>query len=145
MNGSTTYTLTQACLDSLNCLLGNPQSGTAGATGTANSAWVAGSDCSNASDGPANCFCGSAETDVTDCEAADKVSADTTGEGLGSDSPNGACITLLLAAEGLTTKSSNTLVVGDLGSSTTGPGQAFLELNCGGASNVPLACPTCFQ
>ncbi len=143
--GSSTYTLKQACLDSLNCLLGDPQTGTAGTTGTPNPAWVAGADCSNFSDGPANCFCGSAETDVTDCESADKVNAMTPPGTLGSSSPNGVCITTLLAGEGLTTGSSNTLIVGDLGNSTTGPGQAFLQLNCGGASNVPVACPTCFQ
>lgn len=146
-------TIGQACLDALNCILGNPQAGTAGAGGTPAKLLAS---CSNDPGvGPANCFCGPAETDVTDCEAADRISAGTTGEGLGSDSPNGVCASSLLTDLGVPPSTSNTTVVGKLGSACTGPGQAFLSLNCGGANTevsddagvdaAITGCPSCWQ
>ncbi len=145
--GSTTYTKTQACLDTLNCILGNPQAGTAGTSGTAGS--LAATTCSNnpppAGDGTANCFCGTAEPDFNDCSTADKIAAGTTGQGLGIDSPNGVCAAVIVKALGATNNTSNAIFTNDLGDSTNGVGQAFLITNCGGATSEPVACAQCFE
>jgi hypothetical protein len=144
---STTYTLTQACLDTLNCLLGSPQAGTAGKSGTAGS--LAATTCSNdpppPGDGTANCFCGTAEPDFNNCSLADKLSAGTTGQGLGIDSPNGVCASVIVKALGATNNTSNLTLTNDLGDKTNAVGKAFLILNCGGATSEPVACPQCFE
>ncbi len=143
---STTYTLTQSCLDTLNCTLGNPQAGTPGTGGAPGS--LATTTCSNdppPGDGTANCFCGTAEPDFNDCSTADKIAAGTTGQGLGTDSPNGVCDAVIVKALGVTNNTSNAIITTDLGDNTNGVGQAFLILNCGGATSDPVACPQCYQ
>lgn len=141
------YTKAQACLDTLNCVLGTPQSGTAGTGGSQGT--LAAVACSNfpppAGDGTANCFCGPAETDFNSCGTADKLNAGTTGQGLGTDSPNGVCDLEIVSALGVTTNTSNATITADLGDATNGVGQAFLITNCGGATSAPVACPQCFQ
>jgi hypothetical protein len=139
----------QQCLDALNCYIGSPQSGTAGATGTRSLAATAASlaaDCSNEKpSGVFNCFCGTNEPDVTDCKAAGPVAANATG-GLGAASPNGVCINQILAATGETTSTLNATIIGDMSKVLSGAGQAAQIIqNAGSNLNSGASCPVCFK
>lgn len=138
-------TLTQACLNTLNCIIGSPQAGTPGTGGTA--ATLALPDCSlNSSDGVANCYCGSQEPDTNDCSSSpNSFGAGVTTGGAGTASPNGTCAATILTDLGLTTSASNATVITDLGNTANGPGQAFNILECAGTNQGAPACPQCFQ
>jgi hypothetical protein len=136
-------TLSQACLNVLNCTLGHPQSGTPGLTGTASPTPDA-TTCANAppvsgGDGTNNCFCGTAETSSSTCQSAPPISPATIG------SPNGACDTDILNGLGVPATTSNLTILNDLGTNANGPGQAFLLDNCAGATSNPVTCPQCFN
>jgi hypothetical protein len=150
-----TGTYLQSCLNTLNCITGSPQSGTPGAAGTANSAATAtelAADCSNdqppTGDGVFNCFCGSAETDTNDCKNASTVAAGVTTGGLGSASPNGACISQIIAGlpSSVTTATGNGTIIQDLSNTAYGSGQAFQILQCAGTNLTGSeACKVCYQ
>jgi hypothetical protein len=150
IKGSTTYTSAQACLDVLNCTLGTAQLGTPGALGTLNPAPAPGCVAPPfaGGDGVINCFCGPAEPDLADCEAADRVGAGTTGLGPGVDSPNGACASVIAQATGEPPTATNGKILLDYANNNnTGAGLARFILDCGGAdATLPgFACPPCFN
>ena len=105
----------QACLDTLNCEWGSPQSGTAGTTGTnsgATSTQLA-SDCANApsGDGVYNCFCGSNEMEHGRLRqrSDDRLEHPEEGAHL---SPNGVCAQITInGLAGDTTSTSNTQIL----------------------------------
>ena len=141
------YTLSQACLDTLNCVLGYPQVGDAG---TGGAPAVPQPACSynplqDGGDGTLSCFCGSAEPRASGCMSAQPISPGTSGQGPGVDSPNGICASVILAALGLLPTTANNVIVSDLNNQSNGAGQAFGIANCGGATSDPIICPGCFQ
>jgi hypothetical protein len=133
----------QPCLDTLNCVLGSPQAGTAGATGTPNPAVTSVSlaaDCTNAGDGVFNCFCGSNDMNTTVCGAAPTVAVAQ------ATSPNGACQTQVFAGTGTTSSTANSTIIGDLSNVNLGAGLAFSIPICAGSNqNAGQACPQCYQ
>jgi hypothetical protein len=137
----------QLCLNALNCFVGSPQSGTAGAGGTNSGAGAAAltADCSNESPaGVFNCFCGSAEPDVTDCKNGGTVAAMASG-GVGVASPNGACIAQILAGTGTTSTTINATVIGDLNNANLGAGEAATIVQNFGSNVTTPACPVCYK
>jgi hypothetical protein len=139
----------QECLDAFNCILGSPQSGTAGASGTVNpSATPAtlAADCSNDStDGVFNCFCGTAEPSTSHCSAAGTVASMATG-GVGVASPNGVCIPQVFAGTGTTSSTANGTIITALSNTSFGAGLAFSFPQCVG-SNLAAgqACEQCYK
>jgi hypothetical protein len=133
----------QPCLDALNCVLGSPQAGTAGATGTPDPAATSASlaaDCTNAGDGVFNCFCGSNDTNTTACGAAPTVAAAQ------PTSPNGACQLQVFAGTGATSSTANSTIITDLSNVNLGAGLAFSIPICAGSNqSVGQACPQCYQ
>jgi hypothetical protein len=156
----------QPCLDTLNCILGSPQTGTAGATGepsasatpaslsmscsntsgAVSSATDAGPNASAPNDGAFNCFCGLAEPDVNDCGKAATVASLTTSGGPGVASPNGLCIPQILAGLGDLPGSPNSTIIKDLANVNLGAGLAFSIAICAGSNQTAgQACPQCYQ
>jgi hypothetical protein len=144
----------QPCLNTLNCILGSPQAGTPGSTGTPNplaTAATLAAACANdqppTGDGVFNCFCGSAETDTNDCKNGATVAAGVTTGGLGSASPNGSCIIPILAGiPGVSPSTGNGKIIEDLSNTAYGSGQAFQILQCAGTNLTGSeACKVCYQ
>lgn len=138
----------QSCLDALNCYLGSPQTGTAGKGGTSSGATSAQltADCSNEQPaGVFNCFCGTAEPDVTNCKLGGTVASMTTG-GVGVASPNGVCQSQIFAGTGTTSSTINSTIITDMGNTALGAGLAaqFLQ-NAGSNLTSGQACPICFK
>jgi hypothetical protein len=133
----------QPCLDTLNCVLGTPQAGTAGATGTPNPAATAASlsaDCTNAGDGVFNCFCGSDNATTTLCSASPTVAA------AAATSPNGACLPQVFAGTGTTSSTANSTIIADLSNVNLGAGLAFSIPICAGSNqSAGQACPQCYR
>jgi hypothetical protein len=137
----------QLCLNALNCFVGSPQSGTAGANGTNSGASAASltADCSNEQPaGLFNCFCGSNEPDVTDCKNGGTVAA-MAGGGVGVASPNGACINQILAGTNTTSTTINATIIGDLNNANLGAGEAATIVQNFGSNVTTPACPVCFK
>jgi hypothetical protein len=134
-------TATQACLDALNCVLGNPST-TTGPTSCAN-------DPPPDGDGAFNCFCGSQEPDTNDCKNGAPFSSMVTTGGLGAESPNGVCAQVLLDGAGLAGTTSNNTVITDLSPSKAGingPATALQILQCGGSNLTSgVSCPQCWR
>jgi hypothetical protein len=119
-------TQVQACLDTLSCIFN--------------------SDCQNAAaqnaaatDGIGNCFCGPNQPTSTACAAAPTISG-----GPASSAPNGACAAIELDGFGDTTSTSNTTVLSNFTTNTTGSGMANNIFGCAGSNTGTFACPTCF-
>jgi hypothetical protein len=132
----------QPCLDTLNCVLGSPQSGTAGATGTNSGASAAqlAADCTNFGDGVFNCFCGSNDVNTTACGAAPTVASAS------ATSPNGICQTQVFAGTGTTSSTANSTIIADLSNVNLGAGLAFSIPICAGSNQTAgQACPVCFK
>jgi hypothetical protein len=146
--GDLTGAAVQQCLDALNCYSGSPQTGTAGATGTRNLGATAASvaaDCTNESPaGVFNCFCGTNEPDVTDCKNGGTVAANVSG-GLGVASPNGACISQIIAGTGTTTATLNATIITDMGNTTLGAGLAAQLMQNAGSNISTPSCSQCFK
>ncbi|HTB77095.1 MAG TPA: hypothetical protein VK762_27810 [Polyangiaceae bacterium] len=138
----------QLCLNALNCYVGSPQSGTPGTGGTnsgATASALAGDCSSEQPAGVFNCFCGTNEPDVTDCKTGGTVAA-MAGGGVGAASPNGLCISQILAGTGTTSSTINATIIGDMSNTNLGAGLAaqFLQ-NAGSNLTSGQACPVCFK
>jgi hypothetical protein len=139
----------QNCLNTVNCIFGSPENGTAGTGGTnsgATSSQLA-ADCSNASDGVYNCFCGSAEPDTDNCGKSNTVASMTPPGTPGTSSPNGSCLAQVFAGTGDTASTSNSQILfTDLADTTKAAGFAFqISINAGSNQAAGQACPVCFQ
>jgi hypothetical protein len=137
----------QSCLDALNCYLGSPQTGTAGKTGTSSGATASqlAGDCPNEKPaGVFNCFCGSAEPDVTNCKLGGTVASMTTG-GVGVASPNGVCQTQIFAGTGTTSSTINSTIITDMSTVTLGAGLAAQFVQNAGSNLATAPCAMCFQ
>lgn len=140
----------QGCLDALNCFFGSPQAGTPGAGGTRSSATPAelAAECANDPvDGYFNCFCGSNEPTVPDCNGAPPVAANVSGGPL-VGSPNGVCVSQVLegvASVGLTANSATAGITMRMDDVTTGLGQAVSITRAAGSDLAVYACPQCFR
>jgi hypothetical protein len=143
--GDLTGAAVQECLDTLNCILGSPQSGTAGANGTINPAATPATlaaDCSavDPMSGVYNCFCGTNDSTTTLCAAAPTVSA------AASNSPNGICLTQILTGTGATSSTANATIISDLSNTALGAGQAFAFPLCAGSNlTAGQACEQCYK
>jgi hypothetical protein len=155
--------LIQPCLDTLNCILGSPQTGTAGAAGEPSASATPAAlsmSCANTtgavsratdagpkpSDGVFDCFCGPAEPDVNDCGKASTVASLTTSGDPGVASPNGVCIPQILAGLGDMPGSQNSTIIKDLSNVNLGAGLAFSIAICAGSNqSLGQACPQCYQ
>jgi hypothetical protein len=120
-------TKTQACLDTLTCVL---------SSGCPNAAVQN----PGATDGISNCFCGSNAPTAIACSAAPTIAA-----GPANMAPNGSCAQTEIDGLGNTTSTTNTNVLMSFNTNSSGSGMANAILQCAGSNTQTFACPGCFQ
>ncbi len=120
-------TKTQACLDTLACVLGGPsQDGYTFPGGYAS--------CANSStSGISNCYCGSAFPTTVLCAAASGTTV------------TGPCAAVVLDGLGDTTATAPSMVLASITVKTNASGMADNILKCAGTNTKTPACMMCFQ
>jgi hypothetical protein len=122
-----TETKTEACLNTLACVLGAPSQG--GYTFPGGYASCADSPLS----GIANCYCGPAFPTTVLCGSASGATV------------NGVCEQVMLDGFGDTTATSSSTIIQVITTPTSGSGMADALMKCAGTNATTPACPMCYQ
>ncbi len=133
--GQTTEPKSQACLNTLACVLGIPATDL-GSAPPEPGADFPGGDVScgdSATSGISNCYCGAGFPTTVLCTAATGTTV------------NGPCEQVILDGLGDTTASAPSMVIAAITTKTSASGMADNILKCAGTNTQTPACPVCFQ
>jgi hypothetical protein len=125
-------TKTQACNDTLACIMGGPQQD--GYTWSNNGNYVSCGNDPSPGDGISNCYCGPAFPTTAACNTATGTTV------------NGTCDQVIVDALGDTEgTTAPATVIGQITTATLAGGRADAFLKCAGTNAATPACPMCFQ